>query len=398
MRLGIISDAHHYLGADGRLYTLSPLARQFDQWAQMFDLVTICAPLLPGIPRATHSPYAASNIRLLPITNAGGNTLQAKLDLFRKTAGWWQTLQKLIEQVDAVHIRCPNNISILGLLAVQRTDLLRQAVYTGSWMGHPDEAPTYRWQRIFLKYFFRGPVAAYGAWPNQPDHIVPSFSPSYSQADWDMESAQIVERLAWLCSLDRLPAPVRLISVGALNQNKNQQLILQALRCLLEQGIDCTLDLLGDGGQRAALEQQAQELGLHQRVIFHGNVAQRTVRQFYRQAAFVIQSPYSEGFGKVPIEAFFHGAIPILSDVDLSAQVVGGSDRGRCFSQGDAQAIADHVGKLIRQPAEMVRLIDNGREYARGLTLEAWQQHLREMLNHHWQTRLEIHADNLEPE
>lgn len=391
MKLGIISDAHHYYNDSGKLCTLTPLARQFEQWAQMFDSVIICAPLLPGNPPATYQiPYSASNIQLLPIANAGGDTLQAKLFLTRKTVGWWKTLQKLFKQVDAVHIRCPNNISILGLLALQRTKLLRQAVYTGNWFGYPNEPTTYRIQRLFLKYMFRGPVAVYGAWPNQPDHIVPSFSPSYSQTDWDMESVQVAKRLTLLRGLKCLPAPIRLISVGALDRNKNQQLLLHAMRSLLEQGKDCRLDLLGDGDQRETLEKQAQVFELKQRVFFHGSVSQSAVREFYRQATFVIQSSYSEGFSKVPIEAFFHGVIPILSNISTNPQIVGDGSRGRCFSLGDAQSIADHIGNLASQPAEIAHLIDNGREYVRKVTLEAWQQHLREMLNCYWKTQIEI--------
>lgn len=385
MKLGIISDCHHYYNETGELCSLTPVVLQFEIWAQMFDQVIICAPLLSSMPPAAYkTPYQSANIHLLPIENAGGDTLQAKLLLAQKTFGWWRTLKELIKQVDAVHIRCPNNISILGLLAIHRTHLLRQAVYTGSWLGHKNEPLTYKAQRIFLKYFFRGPVAVYGTWPDQPSHIVPSFSPSYTQADWDMESVQITQRLEALRKIDTLPAPIRLLSVGALNRNKNQQLVINAVSHLVKQGIHCRLDLLGDGDQRAALEKQVQQLELTERVFFHGSIAQSAVRQFYRQASFVIQAPYTEGFGKVPVEAFFHGAIPLLSDVDMSSQIVGMGTRGRCFPQDDALAISQTVKNLTHDPVSMTQMIKNGRAYAATLTLEAWQIHIREILNQYW--------------
>lgn len=392
MRLGIISDAHHYYDESGRLCTWAPLARQFEQWAGLFEEVLVCAPLLVGPPPETHSPYLVGNIHLLPVAVAGGKTLSAKIDLLRKSVDWWTTLRKLLLQIDAVHIRCPNNISILGLLQLEGSRLSRQAVYTGSWVGHPGESLTYRLQRWFLRHRFHGPVAVYGEWPNQAPHIVPSFSPSYSQADWAAESGQVCERLARLGKLSRLPNPVRLMSVGALNKNKNQILILQALQCLIEQGIDCTLDLLGDGDQRSVLEQYVSDQRLTERVLFHGNVAHDMVRQFYRQSDFVIQAPYSEGFGKVPVEAFFHGVVPILSDVDMSSQIVKMGVRGRCFPQGDPQAISEHVMELAQNPASMAKMIENGREYALSLTLEAWQQHLCLMLDRYWNTQFKNHT------
>lgn len=154
MRLGIISDSHHYYDTEGHLCNLTVLTRQFGCWSNLFAEVVICAPLLPGSPPISHSPYQNSNIRLLPISLAGGNSLRAKVHLGRQIQGWWRTLKILLGQVDAVHIRCPNNISLLGLLALLRARHPRQAVYTGTWPGYAGEPFTYRWQRWFLRRFF----------------------------------------------------------------------------------------------------------------------------------------------------------------------------------------------------------------------------------------------------
>lgn len=398
MKLGIISDCHHYYDSLGRLCTLTPVARQFERWAQMFESVTICAPLLPGTPTPSHqSAYEATNIRLLSVQNAGGNTIQAKITLAKTTFSWWHSLQNLIRMVDAVHIRCPNNISILGLMAVHQTKLLRHAVYTGSWTGnYPGEPLTYRWQRFFLTHLFRGPVGVYGTFRNQPTHIVPTFSPTYSIADWEMESLQVHERLESLLNLktQKPQRQIRLITVGKLSRHKNQKVIVQAIAELKRRGIDCRLDILGDGEEQAELRTQVHDLEISHRVFFHGYVAQNTVREFYRTADFVIQAPLTEGFGKVPVEAFFHGCIPIISDVDVSTGIVGDRDRGRHFSARDSLAIANHIEELSTSPREMARLITNGREYAKTMTLEAWQIHIRDMLNHYWQTELEIREVN----
>jgi glycosyltransferase involved in cell wall biosynthesis len=125
-------------------------------------------------------------------------------------------------------------------------------------------------------------------------------------------------------------------------------------------------------------------------VILHGSTSQAEVRRRYREADFVIQPTRAEGFGKVPIEAFFHGVIPIMSDVNLHPQFAGSGEtaRGRCFPTEDHVACAEHVADLASRPAEMMRLITNGRPYARRFTLEAWHVHLRDMLQAHWGTQL----------
>ena len=388
MRLGIISDASHFYDETKRLCTLTLVARQFEKWAEMFDEVVVCAPLWEGVIPSTHSPYQVENIRLMPISPAGGDTMTAKMDLFKKSITWLRTLRKFLQRVDAVHIRCPNNISILGLMLLEVSPVLRQAVYTGNWLGYSKEPMTYWGQRMFLKYRFHGPVAVYGSWPNQPKHIVPSFSPSYSLQDWDYEVTQVSERIRFLGGVDQLPYPVNLLSVGHLDKNKNQRLVLEAVKILADRNIECRLNLLGDGPQHESLSEEARRLGIASSVHFHGKVSQEVVRMFYRQSSFVIQPSFTEGYSKVPVEALFHGVIPILSDVSTNPEIVGYGSRGRFFSLNQVQSIADHISDLVNHPSEMIRIIDNGRAYARTVTLEAWQHHIHKMLTEHWRINL----------
>lgn len=391
--LGIVSDAHHYRDADGKLYVLTPVARQFERWAELFPRVTVCAPLLSGAPPSTHSAYRNPQIRLLPISLAGGDSARAKLHLLAQIFRWIFTLNRLFNTVDAVHIRCPNNISVIGLLLLQLRRLPRQAVYTGSWRDFPNEPFFYRWQRLFLRAHFAGPVAIYGEDAAGGAHLVSSFSPTYGDDVWHEESENVARRLEKLREYSQWPRPLKLVSVGALSANKNQQLVIQAVRKLEENGVESTLHILGDGTQRVELEALAASLGVTGKVIFHGRTAQDEVRRFYRESDFVVQAPRQEGYGKVPIEAFFHGCIPILSDVDLTRDILGASgessgERGRYFPLEDCDALVQRLRELADAPPEMARLIENGRAYAREHTLEAWREQLRHMLSRFWNVSL----------
>ncbi|MDB4906531.1 MAG: glycosyltransferase [Gemmatimonadetes bacterium] len=381
MRVGIVSDSHHYRSADGRLWNLGVLKRQFECWARLFDEVVICAPLLEGEPPASHAPYEAHNIRLLAIQPAGGHGVRAKWRLVRVLPGWVRALGRLFAQVDAVHVRCPNNISIpaLAMLTFRRTR--RHAVYTGDWNGYATEPRTFALQRWMLRRF-RGPVAVYGP-SSGGQHVVTTFSPSYSDEEWSSELRVVEARLAALRTTPSLTS-VRLVTVGTLDDNKSQAVVIEVVRLLREQGIDARLSIIGDGPRRQLLLQQVAQLGLENFVHFAGRRSVDEVREAYRHADFVIQSPHAEGFGKVPVEAFFHGVIPVLSDVGQSRWLVGEGSRGRWFPVGDAGQAADRVAALARDCAMMISMIEDGRRFARTMTLESWQSHLARVLEGSW--------------
>lgn len=391
--MGIVSDAHHYRDETGKLYVLTPVARQFEQWAALFPHVTICAPLLPGKPPTTHTLYEADNIHLIPISAAGGDSARAKLHLLSQTFRWARALNRLFNSVDAVHIRCPNNISIIGLFLLHLRSLPREAVYTGSWRNFEGEPFFFRWQREWLRDKFNGPVAVYGRRSDDAANIVSSYSPSYGEAVWHEESIAVDVRLQRLRAHSRLPQPLRLVSVGALTTNKNQQLLLQAMKLLTDAGVESRLELLGEGEKRDELQNLCAQLRIADRVTFRGRTSQKTVRDFYRKSDFVLQAPRQEGYGKVPIEAFFHGCIPILSNVDLTRDILGADDdslgeRGRYFPLEDAGALAARIMELAADTQEMARLVENGRSYARQHTLEAWQEHLRQTMTRFWNVPL----------
>jgi glycosyltransferase involved in cell wall biosynthesis len=118
---------------------------------------------------------------------------------------------------------------------------------------------------------------------------------------------------------------------------------------------------------------------LQEDVLFLGNIKQEQLREYYRKADLIIQAPIHEGFGKVPIEGFFHGVVPLLSDVNLSKNIVGDKERGRVFNSLDE--LIGHINSLMHNHSEMVELIKNGREYARENTLEAWVKEILYQIN-----------------
>ena len=93
----------------------------------------------------------------------------------------------------------------------------------------------------------------------------------------------------------------RLLFVGRLNKQKGIELLLHALAAIPDRAVG--LDVVGDGEDRASLEQLAQALGIGDRVQWHGAVPQTALADFYRRAAALVVPSVGEGLGLVAVEA-----------------------------------------------------------------------------------------------
>lgn len=382
MRLGIISDAHHYWSHTGTLMALTPVVRQFEQWADLFDSVTVCAPLIAGLAPPSHNAYKSPKITLLPTRAAGGTTLRAKVHLAAALPEWWTAIGRLLRSVDAVHVRCPNNISIIGLMRLMNVRLPAQAVYTGNWEKYRGEPITYAAQRLWLRHVFSGPVAAYTTSATD-DHVYPSFSPAFDEAQWKEEAGHIAARLKRIEN-GCLRREIKLISVGALDRNKNHTCAIDVVRLLMARGLFPQLRLVGEGPELQRLQNYAAVTGVASQVHFIGGISRPRLVQHYRWADVLIQASHSEGFSKVVAEAMLHGNVPVISHLPLNVHLVD-SERGFTFDPADASGAAQAIAALAESPPEPVcRIIENVRRFCRDLTLECWKEHVRGMIAQRW--------------
>ena len=101
---------------------------------------------------------------------------------------------------------------------------------------------------------------------------------------------------------------MRLLVMGRLVPDKGIGNALSALGSL--RGFPWSLDIVGDGPCRSALEQQMHELGLGARVRFHG--IQPNPAKYYSRADLLLFPSRSESFGLVVVEAMAHG-VPTLA-------------------------------------------------------------------------------------
>lgn len=381
MRLGIISDCIHVRDKDGRIGSTNHVyVMQMDALAAHFSSTVFCTPVIEASSEMPPlSYYTQEGISFQPLPQAGGKTWRDKWHLVTMIPRWFKAFSLLGKHVDLIYQRFPNNLNIPGFFYIYFKRIPAFATYTGTWEGYRGESLTYRIQRLLLKHVYPGPVFVY---QNTLKHhrIYPSSSPSYSMLDWQAESANVelkLNRLQQRTDADGL----HLMSVGALTSYKNHIILLKACVLLKKAGRLFQLNIAGQGKLRDSLLAFVREEGLQDQVHFLGVVPQDELRAYYRKADFVIQPSIIEGYGKVPIEAMFHGAVPLLSRVSMHPYFVGeNGERGGIFELDKPECIVNAINTFVYETNAWNIAIRSGRDFCKKHTLEAWTKSIVSVL------------------
>ena len=111
------------------------------------------------------------------------------------------------------------------------------------------------------------------------------------------------------------------IGVAArLTSEKGVCLAIHALKHLSSAGVDCVMDVAGDGPDRTRLEELASTLGVRSRVRFLGMVPDMPA--FYRSVDVLLHPALQEPLGNVTIEAQAFGVPVVATCVDGMAETI----------------------------------------------------------------------------
>ena len=229
--LGIISDCIHARLPNGDAGSKNHvLVRQLESLARYFDSVTIACPFEMYNTEVKYHPYKSANIKFIESKVVGGSSLKAKLDIVKVLPLWFSIYRQIDKISDIVYLRFPNNISIPAFFYFRLKNAKMFATYTGSWDYDPYTSFSYRLQQYMLRLFFNGPIMVYTKDDKEHRKIKISFSPSYSASVWQEETENVKARIDALL-MDGIKE-LKLITIGALTENKNQKYIFQSCEIL----------------------------------------------------------------------------------------------------------------------------------------------------------------------
>ena len=154
----------------------------------------------------------------------------------------------------------------------------------------------------------------------------------------------------------------RILFIGRLTPKAKLDILLSALA--RPELTAATLEVIGDGPERAKLQGLARTLDLSERVTWHGGTTDETrIASIANRCAVFC---YPGGVGLSLIHAMAYGLPAVVHDhrpthmPEIAAFQAGLT--GASFAKGDAAALADRIGTLLGSAEALVAMSKNARE------------------------------------
>ena len=161
---------------------------------------------------------------------------------------------------------------------------------------------------------------------------------------------------------------LEIMSVGSLQEYKGFSVLLDALRLLHDRGVSFRCRIIGEGGNRPALERQIERLGLHHVVELLGARTEEEVEQLLASAHCYVQpsvwtpSGKGEGLPVALMEALAASLPAVASSMSGIPELVREGESGWLVPPGDAGAIAAALEEINASPDRAFAIAARGRD------------------------------------
>ena len=143
------------------------------------------------------------------------------------------------------------------------------------------------------------------------------------------------------------------VSVAGLVERKGVHVLLEAFERVSARGHAMNLYFVGDGPERARLEELARGSRFASRVHFEG--FQPDPRRYLRAADAFVLASFRDPFPLAALEARASSCAVIVSGVDGLPEAVDGGRAGIIVPAGDAAALAEALISLLRSADDLAR-------------------------------------------
>jgi phosphatidylinositol alpha-1,6-mannosyltransferase len=153
---------------------------------------------------------------------------------------------------------------------------------------------------------------------------------------------------------EKAPSNPSMLTVARLSQAeqyKGHDYVIRAMPALLARFPELAYRVVGDGDDRARLEDLAAREGVARAVRFHGIVSEGDLRRLYAETSLFIMPSRGEGFGFVFLEAMAQGTPAIGGNLDATPEVIADGETGYLVDPTSVEAIVAAAARLLGDEA-----------------------------------------------
>ena len=176
----------------------------------------------------------------------------------------------------------------------------------------------------------------------------------------------------------------RILFLSNFMKMKGVYILLDAIRLLLDRGIDFHLTMAGDFGRDISakeLEDRIQLLGVAGRVSVSGPVDGEKKRKLLNYSDMLVFPTLREAFGNVLLEAMRAGLPIVASRVDSIPWIMPHEACGLLFRAGDPGDLAEKLETLLMDPEKRARMGLTGRErFEKMFTADVFEKRMAEVM------------------
>lgn len=140
----------------------------------------------------------------------------------------------------------------------------------------------------------------------------------------------------------------RIICGSRITHRKGIRFIVEALDILEKKGLFVRLDIIGEGNEKAELEEKVSKLGLVDRVRFIGFVEHHKLPDIYTGGNVYVMASLNEGMSNTLLEALASGLPIIATNTGGTFETVKEGKNGFVIKMESAEDIADKVEILLK--------------------------------------------------
>ncbi len=171
-----------------------------------------------------------------------------------------------------------------------------------------------------------------------------------------------------------------IVTVGRIDENKNHQMLVKAFAGIAEEFPEYKLIIYGDGEKRKELLEQAESLGMQERILLPGNI-DNVAEAIYKTRVFVLSSN-KEGMPNALIEAMVMGLTVVSTDCPCGgpAELIDPGVNGLLIPVGDEKALQENLHFLLKNLQFADSIGDKAKItseiYSPGKVLSEWENYL----------------------